>query len=49
MMVMEQQKRAALCGGTGGMMYSGTVPPPQSHKVLTIVCTVWGAESFVLE
>ena len=35
-MAMEQQKRvAALSGGTGGMMYSASLPPPQSNKVLT--------------
>ena len=24
----------------GGMMYSGFLPPPQSHKVLIIMCSV---------
>lgn len=41
LMAMEQQKRAAaLSGGAGGMMYSGSVPPPQSHKVLTVLYSV---------
>ena len=41
LMAMEQQKRvAALSGGAGGIMYSGSVPAPQSHKVLTVVYSV---------
>ena len=48
MMAMEQQKRvAALSGGTGGMMFSGSLPPPQSHKVLIIVCSVYATVSSV--
>ena len=47
LMAMEQQKRVA-AAIPGGMIYSGSVPPPQSHKVLTIVYSVWAAaESLV--
>ena len=49
MMVMEQLKRAvALSGGTGGMMYSTSLPPPQSHKVLTILSSVMAAAEYTV-
>ena len=31
----EKQKRATLPGSAGGLIYTGSVPPPQSHKVHT--------------
>ena len=31
----EQQKRATLPGSAGGLIYTGYVPPLQSHKVHT--------------
>ena len=34
-MAMEQQKRAALSASAGGLMYSGSLPPPLSHEVAT--------------
>ena len=46
MMVMEQLKRAvALSGGTGGMMYSTSLPPP---KVLTILSSVLAAAEYTV-
>ena len=33
----EKQKRATLPGSAGGLIYTGYVPPPQSHKVLYLL------------